>query len=182
MRELSLHILDLIQNSLEAGATCIDVEIVEDSALNRFEIRISDNGRGMDEATVQRVRDPFFTTRTTRHVGLGVPLLAAAAERCGGGLHITSRPGVGTTVVAQFQRDNVDRAPLGDMKSTLLGVLLSHQECELRYVHSLDGRTFEFDTRDIRQILGPIPFTHPTVRAWIEDYLAQENTELETPG
>ena len=136
----------------------------------------------MDQATVRRVRDPFFTTRTTRHVGLGIPLLAAAAERCGGELTITSQLGVGTSVVVEFQRDNIDRAPLGDMKSTLLGVLLSHQECELRYVHRLDGQIFEFDTREIRQILGPIPFTHPAVRNWIEDYLAQENLELERPS
>jgi hypothetical protein len=181
MRELSLHILDLIQNSLEAGATCIDVEITEDSGLNQLVIRISDNGRGMDQTTVKRVKDPFFTTRTTRHVGLGIPLLAAAAERCGGSLNITSEPGVGTSVVVEFQRDNIDRVPLGDMKSTLLGVLLANQECELRYTHRLDGQVFEFDTREIRQILGPIPFTHPVVRTWIEEYLAQENTELGAP-
>lgn len=181
MRELSLHILDLVQNSLEAGATCIDVEIAEDTDVNQFAIRVSDNGRGMDQATVKRVSDPFFTTRTTRHVGLGIPLLSAAAQRCGGDLSITSQPGIGTSVVAEFQRDNIDRAPLGDMKSTLLGVLLSHQECELHYLHRVDGQTFEFDTREIRQILGSIPFTHPAVRTWIEEYLDQEDTELAAP-
>jgi len=178
VRELSLHILDLVQNSLEAGATCIEVQITEDTALNQFVVEVSDNGRGMDQATLERVSDPFFTTRTTRHVGLGIPLFDAAAQRCGGRLSITSQPGIGTSVKAEFQRDNIDRAPLGDMKSTLLGVLLSHQDCELRYVHRVDGRTFELDTKEIRQVLGPVPFTHPAVRAWLEDYLDQEDSEL----
>jgi len=178
VRELSLHLLDLMENSLEAGANGIEVEIIEDTARNRLTISISDNGRGMDPQTLERVADPFFTTRTTRHVGLGIPLFKAAARRCNGDLTITSRPGVGTRIVADFERDHIDRAPLGDVPGTLLGVILSHRQCDVRYSHRFDGRVFEFDTGQMRQILGDVPLDHPQVRAWLEDYLAQGYREL----
>ncbi len=137
-------------------------------AHNRLTIRVADNGRGMDAQTVQRVIDPFFTTRSTRNVGLGLPLLRAAAQRCNGDLTVTSQLGVGTTVLAEFQRDHIDRAPLGDMPSTLWGVLLSDRACDLRYVHEVDGRVFELDTRAMREILGDVPLTHPDVRVWLQ--------------
>lgn len=177
MRELSLHILDIVQNSLEAGANLIEIEIDEDAARNRLVIRVTDNGRGMDAQTVQHATDPFFTTRHTRHVGLGLPLFKAAAERCNGGLAITSQVGVGTRVVAEFERDHLDRAPLGDMPSILLGLVLS-QKRELRFCHRFDERVFELDTRELRAILGDVPLDHPQVRVWLEDYLVAGYAEL----
>lgn len=179
MRELSQHILDLAQNGLEAGAGRINVEIDEDTRRNRLTITVQDNGRGMDQETLKRVTDPFFTTRTTRHVGLGVPLLKAAAERCDGRLVIASQPGVGTEVVAEFVRDHIDRAPLGNMTTTLLSVILAHEECELHYRHRLDGQEFEFDTRELREVLGDIPLAHPRVRDWLQDYIRAGLAELE---
>lgn len=178
MRELSLHILDLLENSLEAGASRIEVEIIEDTVRDKLVISVTDNGRGMDAETLRRVTDPFFTTRTTRSVGLGIPLLKAAAERCNGELKITSQPGVGTQVVAEFERDHIDRAPLGDVASTLLSVILSRQKCDLHFRHRLDGREFEFDTQEMRQILGDVPLDHPRVRAWLEDFIAEGYREL----
>jgi len=181
VRELSLHILDLLQNGLEAGATRLELEINEDAARNLLTIIVADNGRGMDAETLRRVSDPFFTTRTTRHVGLGVPLFKAAAQRCQGDLVLTSQPGVGTKVVVTFQRDHLDRAPIGDLPSTLLSVLLAHQDCELVYRHRVEGRLFAFDTAEIRQALGDVPLTHPQVRAWLEDFLRQGYAELYAP-
>ena len=180
MRELSLHILDVLENGLAAGATLLELEIIESSARNLLSIRVSDNGRGMDARTLARVTDPFFTTRTTRDVGLGLPLLRAAAERCNGRLTIDSQPGQGTRVVADFERDHIDRAPLGDMKSTLLGVILSEGACDLCYAHRVDAREFGVDTRELRARLGGVPLTHPSVRAWLEEYLDQEPMVLET--
>jgi hypothetical protein len=173
VRELSLHILDVIENSLEAGATEISLRVDEDLQSDRLTISVTDNGRGMDAQTAQRALDPFYTTRTTRHVGLGLPLFKAAAERCNGGLSITSQPGQGTTVVARFQHSHIDRAPLGDMPATLLSVLLSGRPIRLRYVHRVDDRRFEFDTEELRQNLGDVPFSHPLVRQWLQDYLEQ---------
>jgi len=182
VRELSLHVLDVLENALAADATLIELEINEDSAANRLSIRVTDNGRGMDAETVARVSDPFFTTRTTRDIGLGLPLFRAAAQRCNGDLTLRSQRGVGTEVLAEFERDHLDRAPLGDMKSTLLGVILSDRVRDLRYEHRVDGRSFGLDTRELRAVLGDVPFTHPSVRDWLEEYLDQESLVLENPG
>ena len=176
MRELSLHILDLVENSLEAGATRVTLTITEDHAENRIEITVEDDGRGMDAETVRRVTDPFFTTRTTRNVGLGVPLLKAAAERCQGELILQSQPGVGTRVEATFEWDHIDRAPLGDIKGTLLSILLFRSGADLCYRHRVDDALFRFDSTEIREQLGDVPLSHPAVREWLDRFL-QENLQ-----
>jgi len=178
VRELSLHLLDVLENALEAGASRVEIEIVEDSRRNRLTIRIRDNGRGMDADTLARVSDPFFTTRTTRSVGLGIPLLRAAAQRCGGDLSTTSRPGEGTVVQADFERAHIDRAPLGNIKATLLSILLSNRDCTLRYRHRVDDREFAFDTEEIRAALGDVPLTHPQVREWLDRFLDEGLADL----
>jgi len=132
-----MHILDVAQNSLDAGATRIEIVIVEDLPSDKLTIRITDNGRGMSQDIVAKVLDPFYTTRTTRRVGLGLPLFAAAAQDCDGDLKIESTEGQGTTVVATFQHSHIDRAPLGDMKSTLMSIIMSEHPCDLHYVHQL---------------------------------------------
>jgi hypothetical protein len=194
MRELSLHILDVLQNSLEAGATLVELTIEENLIADRLTITVRDNGRGMDEATLACVTDPFFTTRKTRHVGLGIPLFKAAAERCNGDLSITSQVGVGTTLVATFQHSHIDRAPLGDVTSTLLSVILGGT-CDVRYLHRVIGRLvdweigrsgewetreFEFSTTEIRAELGDVSLTHPTVREWLREFIAAGEAELST--
>ena len=178
MRELSLHILDVLQNALEAGATRIELEIDEDSERNRLTICVRDNGRGMTRDQERRVEDPFYTTRVTRHVGLGVPLFKVAAQRCNGDLTIASRPGRGTEVVAEFDRDHIDRAPLGDIAGTLLSVVLSNTGCDLAFEHRLDGRAFGFDTEEIRQVLGEVPLSHPRVRAWFQQLIREGYVDL----
>ena len=177
MRELSLHILDAMENSLEAGATVIDVVIEEDLEADRLTITIRDDGRGMSEAQLRRIFDPFFTTRTTRHVGLGIPLFKAAAERCNGDLTIHSQTGEGTTVQATFQHSHIDRAPLGDIAGALLAVILGRQ-CDVHYVHRVDGREFEFHTATIRAELAEVPLTHPEVRKWLLEFIAEGEEEL----
>ena len=178
MRELAQHILDLIQNAIEAGASLVEVEITEDVAENRLRMVVRDNGRGMSAEMVARVTDPFFTTRTTRHVGLGLPLLKAAAQGCGGDMVIHSQLGVGTEVVAELQLDHIDRAPLGDMHSSLMGALLSTSGADMAYRHRVDENEFAFDTREMRAILGDIPLAHPQVRNWLDDFLREGFSEL----
>ncbi|MBN1815619.1 MAG: ATP-binding protein [Anaerolineae bacterium] len=178
MRELSLHILDALENSLEAGATLIGLTVEEDQAADRLAITIHDNGRGMSEDQLARIFDPFFTTRSTRHVGLGVPFFKAATERCNGELTITSRLGEGTTLRATFQHSHIDRAPLGDITGTLLAVILSGS-CDLHYVHRVDGHEFEFSTEDIRIELGDIPLAHPAVRKWLQDFIDEGEESLQ---
>ncbi len=177
MRELSLHILDAMENSLEAGATLIEVTIEEDLAADRLTITIRDNGQGMSEEQLVRASDPFFTTRSTRHVGLGIPLFKAAAERCSGSLTITSQSEKGTTLQATFQHSHIDRAPLGDITGTLLAIILS-ESCDVHYVHRVDGREFAFHTADIRAGLEDIPLTHPAVRQWLEEFITEGEARL----
>ncbi len=186
MREISLHILDILQNSVEAGASHIELSIVEDLAVDTLTITVTDDGRGMDAATVQKLTDPFYTTRKTRHVGLGVPLLASAAEHCDGRLVVESEPGIGTTVTATFRHSHIDRAPLGNMVDTLLAFVLAEpkppqQPIELSYRHCVDGRAFELDTAAIRRELAGVPFSHPGVRHWLHEYIAEGEIELYKP-
>ena len=180
MRELSLHILDVLENALEAGATEVDLEIDEDLLADRLTITVRDNGRGMDAQTARRALDPFFTTRTTRHVGLGLPLFAAAARRCEGDLGLDSSPGRGTVVTATFRHSHLDRAPLGDIAGTLLAFLLSERSAGLHFVyhHRVNGRSIDLDTAAIRAELEDIPLSHPLVREWLRGYIAAGEAEL----
>ncbi len=174
MRELSHHVLDLLENALQADSTEIDLEIIEDPDRDLLWIRVEDNGRGMDPDTQAKALDPFYTTRTTRHVGLGLPMLKAAAERCEGSLSLSSKLGVGTRVEAWFVHSHIDRAPLGDMPSTILGALMSaNDRWELRYVHRAGEQELVLDTRQVREALGDVPFGHPMVREWLESFLRQ---------
>ena len=181
MRELSLHVLDILQNSLEAGATRVELSLDEDMVHDLFSITIRDNGRGMDETQIVRATDPFFTTRTTRHVGLGLPLLAAAAEHCDGGLQIKSKPGEGTTVEAVFRHSHIDRAPLGNIQGSLLAFIMSDnaaQACDLSFRHRVNEREFAFDTADIRRELEGVPFSHPMVRNWLREFVSEGEKDV----
>ncbi len=181
MRELSLHILDIMENSLVAGATRVELTIEEDLTADRLTITVQDNGRGMSQEQLARVFDPFYTTRTTRHVGLGLPLFKAAAERCNGGLVITSQPGQGATVQATFQHSHIDRAPLGDIKSTLMAAILKGT-ADIRYIHRVKregtAQEFEFDTASIKAELDGAPLTHPAVQQWLQKFIAEGEQEL----
>ena len=196
MRELSLHILDILQNSVEAGATRVELAIDEDLAADRLTITVEDNGRGIPPEKLPKLFDPFYTTRSTRHVGLGLPLLKAAAERCNGDVILASEVGVGATLTATFQHSHLDRAPLGDLTGTLLTFILGGA-CDLRYVHRVRGAgergsrgageqgsggvrewEFAFDTAEMKVELGEVPLTHPDVRAWLRQFIAEGEAEL----
>jgi hypothetical protein len=150
MEDLALHILDIAQNSLEAGASAIEIEILEDLTEDSMVLSVQDNGRGMDEDTLAKATDPFFTTRTTRRVGMGLPLLSAAAKAAGGALSIDSRPGYGTTIRASFQHRHLDRAPLGDIETTLMVLLAGQHNKNIRFRHRINERIFELDSSDFR--------------------------------
>ncbi len=180
MRELSLHILDIVQNSIEAGATLVELTIEEDPAADWLTITVQDNGHGMDEEQLARVFDPFFTTRDTRRIGLGLPLFKAAAERCNGDLTITSQPGKGTRVQATFQRSHIDRAPLGDMSLTLAPLIVA-AKCDLHYRHQVGGENFEFNTVTLKRELGDVPLAHPYVYQWLREFIAAGEEQIAAP-
>jgi hypothetical protein len=172
MRELSLHILDILQNSVAAGATLIQLTITEDLDKDLLDIETQDNGMGMDEQLLARVLDPFVTTRSVRKVGLGIPLFAAAAEHCDGCFEIKSTKGKGTWTRARFRYSHVDRAPLGDMSSTIAGFIGCNPDIDLEYVHVRGDHKFSLDTRILREKLENVPLNHVSVVKWIREFIA----------
>lgn len=177
MEELSLHLLDLIQNSVKAGASLIEVIITEKAGL--LTIILEDNGCGMSEEFLQRVDSPFTTTRTTRKVGLGIPLFKQAALMAGGEFSITSKKGKGTRIKATFEINNIDRAPMGDLSGTMLQQVLSTpQTPDYRLLYTVEDASFEFDTREIKQQLQDVPLDSPDVIAWMKEYLEEGIREL----
>lgn len=178
MKELSLNILDIAENSVKAGATLITVSLTQ--AGNVLTIDITDDGCGMDAETVRRVTDPFYTTRTTRKVGLGLPLLKLEAEQTGGTLTVTSRTAAqcpenhGTTVRATFHTDHIDCMPLGDVTATLVTLIQGHPQEELAFSHRTDAGTVTLDTRQLREVLGDVPLDTYEVLKWIEGYLREQ--------
>ena len=169
MNELSLHILDVVQNSIKANATLVQIVIKEDRLNDLYTITIIDNGHGMDKSTLSTVSDPFFTTRTTRKVGMGVSLFKMAAEMTEGSFTIESEPNVGTTVTAVFGNSHIDRAPLGEIADTISILILNEQCIDIYYEHIVANSSYVFDTREIKKVLDGIPFTNYDVMMWIKN-------------
>jgi hypothetical protein len=178
MLELSLHILDLVQNSLRARATEVKIRIREDLKKDLLTIAVDDNGQGMPPEIVKKVTDPFFTTRTARVAGLGVPLLKEATERCGGRLEIHSEEGKGTQIIASFQLGHLDRAPLGDMGGTLAVLIAGNPEVEFFYDHRVDDRGYRLDTREMREVLGTENLEDASLFAFIQQDVQQGLKEI----
>ena len=151
MEDLSLHILDVAENSISSSAKRIEIRINEDTDKDVLTIEIKDDGKGMDEQTLKKSLDPFFTTRTTRRVGLGLPLLAQAARETGGKIELDSSPGRGTTVRATFGYSHPDRKPMGDIHETLRTLVMGHPEIDLLYEHTRNGSLYRFDTRELTE-------------------------------
>ncbi|MBR1810371.1 MAG: sensor histidine kinase [Clostridia bacterium] len=181
MRELSLNILDVAQNSVSAGATRIEIDVLQDTAAHTLLIQIADNGRGMDEETVRRLPDPFYTTRTTRKVGMGVPLFKMAAEMTGGSFDIQSAVGAGTTVTAVFRTDSVDFTPLGDVESSVCALVTMNEQIDFVYTRRVDGREFVFASAEIREMLDGVPLNEPAVMTWLAEYLAEHAAAVAAP-
>lgn len=178
MREISLHLLDLVQNSIEAGATSVKLEINENLNSDKMIIRVMDNGRGMDEKLRQLVIDPFITTRTTRRIGLGLPLMDMSTKRCGGYLDVDSTPGKGTVVEAMYQHSHLDRPPMGNLVETVKSILVANPELDFIYDHTVNDRRFTVSSRDLADTLDGIPLTQPDVLVWLNGYLSDHIANL----
>ena len=171
MRELSLHILDIAENSISAGASKVEISVIEDIKGDRLSIVISDNGKGMDADTAQRVLDPFVTSRTTRKVGLGLPLLKAAAEGCNGNLTIESQLGIGTKTQVNFQYSHIDRMPLGDLSNTWLTLLLGSPEVNWVFSYQMNDEVFFIDDSEIKKELDGVSLTEPSIMPIIRELI-----------
>lgn len=188
MRDLSLSILDIAQNSIAAGARNISISLLEDEG-GQLKITVSDDGRGMSGEVVKKAADPFYTTRTTRKVGLGLPLFRMAAELTGGELVINSitsdddSVNHGTTVTAVFNTGSVDCPPLGDMLETIAVLIHGYPEKDYKYYHKTPTLEVKLDTSELRGVLGEVSLAEPEVMKWISEYIAQQyNSRIKTSG
>ena len=179
MKELSLHLLDVAQNSVTAGARHIDLTLAEDEQ-RAYRLIIADDGRGMTPEFLAQVTDPFSTTRTTRKVGLGLPLLRMTAEQTEGGLDVESQVGVGTTVTARFHGSHIDCPPLGDLSGTVSLLIQGAPGVEWTWTHITPKGSYVLDTRQLREILGPdVPLSEPAVALWIGEYLQEQEASIQ---
>ncbi len=181
MPEISLNILDVAGNSIRARAALVEITVDVQPADDTLAVTVKDNGEGMTEEEVSHVEDPFFTTRTTRKVGLGIPFFRQAAVSAGGSFQIDSEKGKGTTVSAVFVLSHIDRMPLGDISSVIHTLIVFNEHVGFRYTYRYGERSFVLDTRRMREILGEdISFREPEVSAFIKEYL--ESGKAETDG
>jgi len=179
MEELALHVLDIAENSVRAGASLVEIEIGEESAADTMKIRISDNGRGIPPFMLAGIFDPFVTSRTERRVGLGLPFFRQAARQTGGDASLTSTPGKGTTVVATFGLSHPDRQPMGDLGSTVASLLAQEGGGRLVLVLSVDSRIFTLDSREFEEQLGEDCFEDGMVLKYVADLVNEKREEIQ---
>lgn len=176
--EISLNILDISQNSISAGATLIEIKVDINTEKKQLFVMINDNGKGMSEGQLAQVADPFFTTRTTRNVGLGIPFFKQAAECTGGDFSISSVPGKGTGVMALFCTDHIDCMPLGDINATIHSLVTMNESIDFYYEYKVNHDKFELDTREIRKIVGDVSFQEPEISEFLRGYLEENEAEI----
>ncbi len=178
MQELSLNILDVAQNSVVAGASLIEITVEASEENSMLSILIKDNGKGMDRQTLASVENPFFTSRTTRKVGLGIPLFKMAAEQTGGSFEITSAVGVGTDVKAVFDTSHIDCTPLGDVRDTMAILIQMNENIDFVYTARKDREEFVCDTRQLKEVLEGAPLSDPMVVRWIKEFIEENQFEI----
>ena len=177
--EISLNVLDVAENSIRAEASLVEILVTIDLEENMLKVQIIDDGKGMTKEQMAKVTDPFFTTRTTRKVGLGIPFFKLAAEATGGSFQIESEVGKGTKVTTIFKLDHIDRMPLGDINSTIHTLVVYNPQTDFLYRYTYGQESFELDTRQIKEILGGVPLDAPEVSAYIKEYLDENKSETD---
>jgi hypothetical protein len=179
MTEIALNVLDVAENSVRANASLVEIEVKIDQKNDLLSVLIKDNGCGMSKEQLEHVEDPFFTTRKTRKVGLGIPFYKMAALAAGGEFYIKSEPGVGTETFASFGLSNIDRMPLGDINGTIHTLIVYNEPIDFVYHYVFNDAEFTLDTREFREILGGISFKEPEISQYIMDYLSEQKTECD---
>lgn len=178
MQDFSAHIMDIAQNSVRAGASRIEIDIEEHLSQDQYSIAIRDNGCGMDAETLTKVTDPFFTSRTVRKVGLGIPLFKQNAEATGGTFSITSQPGKGTVTRAVFSHTHLDRPPEGDITGAILLLAAANPGIHLVYNHTTDRGSYTFDTEEVKAFLEEVPLSDPEILKALRQMIDQNINEI----
>jgi len=179
MYELSLHIIDIVQNSIAAHAKNIEVTLVVDSLKDRVSLEIRDDGVGMDKEILKMVEDPFFTTKSGKNVGLGIPLLKETAEITDGNFELKSKKGEGTLIKATFKKSHIDLPPVGDLYNTILTLIFACEKINLKFKYIKDGKTFEIETNKLRNLLGDVSFSNPEVIKFLKKYIKENIKKME---
>jgi hypothetical protein len=182
VESICFHLTDLVQNSVAAGATTIRLDIVESERTNSLALEIADNGRGMDSRTLEKVQDPFFTTKSFKKVGLGIPLFKATAQACRGDFAIASDAGRGTEVKALMQRGHPDCPPMGDLPGTLLSLLASLEGIDLQFSYRSDRGEFAISSNMVRQQAGDLHLSHPDVYRFLREYILDGLGRVQAPA
>jgi len=173
-------VLDIAQNSIRAEASLVTIGVIEDRNAHTMELFVEDDGCGMTEEQVAQVMDPFFTTRTTRKVGLGVPLFKMSAEATGGDFSIRSVLGEGTKTTAFYHTDHIDMMPLGDIDSTILSLISVNPDTDFCYIRKINDKEFTFDTREIKAVLGEdVPINEPEILSYLKEMLRDNTMEID---
>jgi hypothetical protein len=174
MEEICAHIMDIATNALRAGAKNVAIAIEKDHANNMLSVWFKDDGEGMDEEMAKRVTDPFFSTKKGKKVGLGIPLLKGTAETCGGEFHLKSKLGEGVDIFVSFQLDHPDLPPLGNLKDTMIVLIVGNPDVDFSFSYAVDGERFSLYTKEVKRIIGGVPVNHPEVVKFLTEFLDEK--------
>ncbi|MBW2631159.1 MAG: sensor histidine kinase [Deltaproteobacteria bacterium] len=178
MLELSMNILDIVENSTRAGASLIKISITENRKSDILRIEIADDGEGMEPDIIKKALDPFYTSKKIRRVGLGLPMLSHAAKATAGRFTIESKKGKGTAVMADFKYSHIDRQPLGDMPGSVATIIAGNPRVDFIYTHLSDGKSYTLDTREVKNELEDVPIGHPKVIQFIKENIRDGLKEI----
>ena len=178
MEELCYHIIDIVQNSISANSKNIKIKLKESDKEDLILIEIKDDGKGMDAETLENVQDPFYTTKSGKKVGLGIPILKETAIHCEGSFKMESHIGKGTLVSAIFKKSNIDVPPIGEVKDTILTSIVGNDHCNIDITYENDNGIFDISTKKIKEQIGDLHITHPYVIKFLKEFIDKENTNL----
>lgn len=176
MKDLSMHIMDIAQNSVRAEAQLVQIAVVERG--EDLIIQVEDDGSGMDAQTIEKVTDPFYTSRTTRKVGLGIPFIKQNAEQTDGKLVLKSEVGKGTTLRAIFGRYHIDRPPMGDLPGTIALLISGNADLDFVFSYEKDGENYQLDSREVKEILGDVDIRLPKVASFLKQMIDENLKEI----
>jgi len=183
MQDMAMHLLDIVQNSISADASAVSITITESKVNDLFTMEISDNGIGMDAALLKKVRSPYGTTRTTRKIGLGIPLLEGMATQCNGTFHLTSKVGEGTIIGVSVPYSHWDRPPLGNIAETVVTLLQGSPDVSLSLNYSFEDQKFNFSSDEIKKELqDEVSLAEPEILSWIQEYIQQQIQLIQVQG
>ncbi|MDR1006284.1 MAG: ATP-binding protein [Bacteroidales bacterium] len=178
MKDLSMHVLDLLANSTVVGSTRIDLNVKDSLKENVYSFEIIDNGKGMSPSLLAKVTDPYTTTRSTRKVGLGLPLVKMNCEQCNGGFDLKSELGAGTVLRFWFEHNNIDRPPLGDLADAIVFTAAMNEQIRFVYTHTTDDGTYVFDTDEIKSVLDGMSLNNADIIKALRDMINENLKEI----